>query len=187
MTGCVLARNPCEVRPIRGFLRKVAVSWSAWAEAHPTHCRRRTGPVVAAAPSGSRFRPLVPGSSRVFRARCSCAREPCGWDGRPRATAPGTHEPPWAHAPEPPLLLLSPHRLSPRCSTHLGAATPSTPKAACEGDSSLWANSMVARERPTRRSAVVGRFRSAGGRGPRESRERGRDPPCPHRAIGIKR
>jgi len=100
-------------RPIRGFLRKLAFSWSAWAEAHPTHCRR-TGPVLSAAPSWSRFRPLVPGSSRAFRARCSCAREPCGRDGRPSATAPGPHEPPWAHAPEPPLLWFSPPGPSPR-------------------------------------------------------------------------
>jgi hypothetical protein len=75
--------------------------------------RRRTGPVVSAPPSWSRFRPLVPGSSRVFRARCSCAREPCGRHGRPSATAPGTHEPPWVHAPEPPLLLFSSHRPRP--------------------------------------------------------------------------
>jgi len=83
----------------------IPLQWSAWAEAHRTHCRRRTGPVLSAAPSGSRLRPRVPGSSRVFRARCSCAREPCGRDGRPRATVPGTHQPPWAHAPEPRLLL----------------------------------------------------------------------------------
>jgi hypothetical protein len=102
-----MGRNPGQERPISGFLRKLAFSWSAWAEAHPTHCRRRTGPALLAAPSWSRFRPLVPGSSRVFRARCSCARELFGQDGRPSATAPGTHEPPLAHAPEPPLLFSS--------------------------------------------------------------------------------
>jgi len=142
-----MGRNPCPERPISSFLRKRAFSWSAWAQAHPTHCRCGTGAVPtkvrteegrsdlspsyprtflpspgragggrreSAAPSGSRFRPLVPGSSRVFRARCSCAREPLGPNGRPSATAPGTHEPPLTHAPEPPLLLFSPHRQSQR-------------------------------------------------------------------------
>jgi len=50
-------------------------------------------------------------------------------------------------------------------------------KRACAGDFSLWANSMVGRERPTRRKPVAGLFRSVGGRGPGESRERGRSPP----------